>query len=310
MSTLPFAERVRHWLSKIPLSINRAYYSRFGHHDFNPDGTDVFEEDWDTLVILDACRYDTFANVSDLPGQLEQRTSRGSTTDEFMQANIGARDFRDTVYVTATPSVHVTEEVNPAFYTIIDLWKNYWDEKLRTVRPEDVTKAAIKAHERYPNKRLFVHYLQPHYPFIGPTGRRHFDHAAVNNPVSGDEELAAKFWDTVGTRINDVPESTVYEAYRENLELTLPHVHKLMKNVSGKTVITADHGEMINNRCFPVPNRIYGHPAGLYTSELVDVPWHTYTDGQRRRIETGSAIMESDFDTDTAKERLSDLGYT
>jgi hypothetical protein len=309
MSSLPLTKRAKLRLSQYPLRLNRWYHSRFGRAEFNPDGTGVMDEDWDTLVILDACRYDTFAALSDLPGDLERRETRGSTTDEFMRANFGTGDFRDTVYVTASPSVHVTEGVAPQFHAIVSLWNDEWDPDLRTVRPEVVTAAAIEANERHPEKRLLVHYLQPHYPFIGPTGREHFDYTAIDDPESEESELDEKFWDTVGTRINDVPERIVREAYRENLEVTLPHVRELLETVDGLTVVTADHGEMLNDRAFPIPNRLYGHPAGLYTPELVEVPWHTYRNGSRRRIVAGDRAADVDADAETVRERLQDLGY-
>lgn len=39
---------------------------------------DVMIEDWDTLVLLDACRYDTFADISTLEGDLRAADSKDS----------------------------------------------------------------------------------------------------------------------------------------------------------------------------------------------------------------------------------------
>jgi hypothetical protein len=194
------------------------------------------------------------------------------------------------------------------FHDVIDLWKDSWHEELRTVHPEVVTKAAIEAKERYPNKRLFVHYLQPHYPFIGETGREHFNYVGYDDPLESDES-DEKFWDTVGTRINDVPEALVKRAYRENLEETLPYVEELVTTVSGRSVVTADHGEMLNDWARPVPYRLYGHPAGLYTPELVEVPWHISTNGERPDIESDNANDHEEVDEEVVEERLQDLGY-
>ncbi|WP_458206757.1 hypothetical protein [Haladaptatus sp. NG-SE-30] len=36
----------------------------------NDGAVDIFDEDWDNLVILDVCRYDAFAVRSSLPGML------------------------------------------------------------------------------------------------------------------------------------------------------------------------------------------------------------------------------------------------
>ena len=309
MSSLPLTKRAKLCLSKFPLRINRWYHSDFGRHEFNPDGVDMMNEDWDNLLILDACRYDTFAEVSDLPGTLERRESRASTTDEFMRVNVDGRDLRDTVYVTASPSVYATDDVDARFYHIEHVWADDWDPELGTVHPAAVTERAIEAHERYPNKRLLVHYLQPHYPFIGETGRQEFRYDGYEEPLDPDGDTE-KFWDTVGTRINDVSTDTVWTAYVENLETALPHVKELLTTVEGTSVVTADHGEMIGERAYPVPNKLHGHPGGLYTPELVHVPWLTYTNGTRRRIVSEEPDSDRDEIDDTVvRKRLADLGY-
>jgi hypothetical protein len=45
---------------------------------------------------------------------------------------------------------------------------------------EVVTEAALEAAEWYPNERLIVHYLQPHAPYIGPTGVNEFPTEYLN----------------------------------------------------------------------------------------------------------------------------------
>jgi len=49
------------------------------------------------------------------------------------------------------------------------------NEEHRTVLPETMTEATLEAKRRYLNKRLLLHYLQPHAPFLGPAGQNHFD---------------------------------------------------------------------------------------------------------------------------------------
>jgi hypothetical protein len=43
------------------------------------------QEDWDNLIILDACRYGAFERNNTIPGALEYRFSRGSMTGEFFE---------------------------------------------------------------------------------------------------------------------------------------------------------------------------------------------------------------------------------
>jgi hypothetical protein len=311
MSALPLTRRGLLWARRSLLQpINRWYHSGFGRRDFNPNGVDVFAEDWDNLIILDACRYDTFARLHNLPGDLSMRESRASTTPEWIRANIDGRDLRDTVYITATPQIHRHEDINHTFYKVVDVWRDGWDNELRTVPPEPVAEAALAAAADNPHKRLLVHFLQPHYPFIGEIGRERFDYDDVGlvgeETTDGDRE---KFWDTVGTAVNDVPRPVVVEAYEENLRLVLPQVKRLLTELGGKTVITADHGEMIYERAWPVPMLINGHPGGIYTSSLVEVPWHVHTNSPRRQTRSAQEAGDAEVDSETVKRRLRDLGY-
>jgi len=284
--------------------INRLYYRSAGPSS-SEKRIDVFEADWDDLVVLDACRYDLFEAVADLPGELERRRSAASNTVEFLQANIAGRDLRDTVYVTANPQFQKHQAALDAeFHAIIDLWDDGWDAAMNTVLPETVTKATLDAADEYPNKRLLVHYNQPHVPFIGPIGRDAFDlESMVDHPLP--------FWQQPMAGVLDVSDDVLREAYQENLDLTVPHVDRLLDELRGKTIVTSDHGNMIGERAFSVPIREYGHPEGIHTSELTTVPWLVHVSGDRKHITVGSL---SNRDTDTTDKSVSDrlkyLGYS
>lgn len=148
--------------------LNRLYHTRLRTRDHNTAGIDVFAEDWDNLIILDACRYDTFKHHSTLPGRLEKRVSRGACTLEFLRGNFRDRDLTHTVYVTGNPQIHeYWDELQPRLHDIIDLWdSDHWDDEYNTVLPETVTEHAMKAAADYPDKRLVIHYMQPHFPFV------------------------------------------------------------------------------------------------------------------------------------------------
>ncbi|TKX67638.1 hypothetical protein [Halorubrum sp. GN11GM_10-3_MGM] len=64
------------------------------------DGVPVVEKDWDNLIILDACRYDLFQEVSEVDGELSPAVSLGSSTGEFMRKNFGGGEFLDLVYIS------------------------------------------------------------------------------------------------------------------------------------------------------------------------------------------------------------------
>lgn len=278
--------------------LNRLAYRR--GQQYNERGVDIFEEDWDNMLILDACRYDMFAEQHYLPGSLESRISKGSATWEFLQANFADRDLEDVVYVTASPMLHRNADVlNPRLHAVVNIWQeDGWDDEHRTVLPETVTEYAKRAAEDYPEKRLLVHYLQPHYPFLGPTGQEHFD----------IDTLA--IWDELRAGNLEIPDEIIWEAFRENLDVVLPYAEELLAELRGKTVVTADHGQVIGERSFPIPIREYGHPRGIYMDELVRVPWLVHQNGERRTI-TSEPPRETheDIDETVVADRLEQLGY-
>ncbi|MFB6225474.1 MAG: hypothetical protein ABEI13_03390, partial [Candidatus Paceibacteria bacterium] len=86
----------------------------------------------------------------------------------------------------------------------------------------------------------------------------------------------------------ELKKEEVREAYRENLEVALPAVKQLIRNLSGKTVVTSDHGNVFGELVFPIPIRIYGHPAGFRLEGLTKVPWVEFSYDNRRNIEPES----------------------
>lgn len=279
--------------------LNRLYHRRLYREAFNPAGVAVVDEEWDNLVILDACRYDDFAELHDLPGELHSRTSRGSHTVEFLEANFAGRELLDTVYVTASPQYQF-KAIDAEFHAVENVWDgDGWDEAAGTVRPETMAERAIEVAEEYPNKRLIAHFIQPHYPFLGD-----------GMPLGGSlkDASAIDIWGKLMNGAIDIPPETVRAAYRRNLEIALPAVRRLLDTLPGRTVVTADHGNMFGERAVPIPVREWGHPPGLYTEQLVRVPWLVY--GDDRKDVTANAPVATETGAETnSEERLRQLGY-
>ncbi|WP_121820806.1 alkaline phosphatase family protein [Halostella salina] len=284
---------------------NRLYHRRLGLRRCNAGGVDPFDADWDNLLVLDACRYDMFERRADLPGRLERRESRASTTVEFLRANVDGRDLADTVYVTANPQLHQhRESIEARFAAVVDVWRDDgWSDEHGTVLPETVTERALRAAEEHPNKRLVVHYMQPHYPFVGADAD--FDGGDFTDAEADEENV----WVQLLQGRLDADRSDIWECYDANLDRALPHVEEAMRELGGKTVVTADHGNMVGERAFPIPFREWGHPRGVYTPELVDVPWLVYEDGPRRAISESTPGERDAAADDVVAERLRDLGY-
>lgn len=274
-----------------------AYFSTTSPMDF-----DVMAEEWDQLLILDGCRYDMFERLNTFDGDLEPRISVATETPAFLDRTFEGNRYSDTVYVTANP-IHRVEEwcdvdLDGVFHEIVDVWQDQWDETLGTVRPEAMARAVKRARVQYPDHRLIAHFVQPHYPFIGPVGRS-LDHGGMNGKhrVEGEGPDADEqpVWGEL--RDGNLTSEQVRRAYDENLWLTFPYLRDLLTEFQGTTVITSDHGNHLGEIAAPFPVRLYGHPPDIRTSELIEVPWLTVEHGQnreRRPARTNHPIAESE----------------
>ena len=131
-------------------------------------GIFILDEEWDNLIILDACRYDIFKqeiNKIGLKGALRKVKSRGSHTTTFLSENFKKHHYPDIVYITANPYVDklISHKVNK----IISVWKLGWSKKHHTVLPETMYEYTLDTLNYYPEKRFIIHFIQPHYPYIG-----------------------------------------------------------------------------------------------------------------------------------------------
>ncbi len=243
------------------------------------NGVYIMDEDWDNLIILDACRYDVFCDV--YGKSVDYRISRGSNTPEFLQKNFVGRKFFDTIYITANP--FVDKFCKKSFYKIISVWKNGWDDDLGTVHPKTVVEYSLDVIDKFSDKRLIIHFLQPHAPYIA---KSNFINLAPPKWDDGFERYYRNPWILVRTGKLDV--GMLRLPYKENLKLVLKYALGLAKKLKGKTVITADHGEAFGERIFPFPIRIYEHPGGIHIPALVKVPWLVIKKGDRRKIKKAS----------------------
>lgn len=293
----------------IRIKVNKVFYKRI----LKKNGTPIMEEDWDNLIILDACRYDMFEEINIFNGKLEFRISNGASTSEFLKKNFGGGKFKDTVYVSANPQVNL--HVPDSFLDIVPVWKDGWCKEFGTVLPETVVEYVQRINEKYPDKRLIVHFLQPHYPFISESSRKRIgNHRGVviaRNLLLGKEEVEVEVpsvWDLLEK--GELDKKTVWNAYRDNLEVVLPSVSELITNLRGKTVITSDHGNLLGEIVFPFPVRMYGHPSGIYTKHLVKVPWLIVDNGQRKKITECEKIKTAgDSEESDIEQKLKSLGY-
>ena len=287
---------------KFGREINRFCHTRGFRREHHPDAVDIFERDWDNLIILDACRYDVFKEVSEISGQLTAEYSKGCATYQFIRENFRSRRLYDTVYVGAnTWYLKLKDEIGSDIHKFVDLQDpakdvDFASEELRVVEPSTVTRFAKETDEQFPDKRLIVHYLQPHHPFIGPVGSNVYEHTS------------SSLYEVV-TNTPEANRETLREAYQENLEIVLAEVEQLLDSLTGRTVVTSDHGEMLGERHRFVPMRDYGHHKYIFNEETIMVPWLVIDDGPRKSITEAETGLSESPDPDELEERLRHLGY-
>jgi hypothetical protein len=261
-------------------------------------GTPIYEREWDLLVVVDACRLDLMREVSpayEFVSEIDTVRSLDSTTQLWMRKNFSAKytaEMADTAYVCANP--FSADELNSASFLALDeVWRDIWTDP-GTVPPEAVTDRAIRVAREENSKRLIVHYMQPHCPFIS---RPELTKGKVR------ERFGRQEWRDVWEKLRDreVDHDEVWEGYRANLELVLNEVAVLLRNVEADiAVVTSDHGNALGEWF------VYGHPPTMPQDCLRVVPWieTTATDEGTREPTTHSTETTVERD-----EQLAALGY-
>lgn len=239
----------------------------------------VMKEEWDYLIVLDAARYDLFKEYNRIKGKLEKRHSPGSCTEEWVLHNF-TKKYNDVLYITANPMTSIPKlnkitGMNP-FYKVDEVWDYGWDDNMKGVYPEEVTKASISDIMEYPNKRLLIHYLQPHFPFVeNPEtwiGRGLSKEYLESKGIEFDKrKLAGIVHHYIGTILTP---NQVREGYTRNLIRVLKNVEELIEYFpkSSKIIITSDHGEMLG---YPEDGggQAWGHGLNIGVESLRLIPW-------------------------------------
>lgn len=222
-------------------------------------------ENWDNLIILDACRYDLYQEVSDRKC-VESRISLGSTTQDYLERTYNEGDFSDIVYISGNPFLHkdfledLISEKNP-FHTKYQTFQTDWDEREGTVLPESIIRDAKTAEKLSSDKKKIIHFIQPHFPFVGSDIDTGFENSDVWLGNGKDLNIWAR------AERGEITQEKVWEAYRQNLEYVLPKARELAEELEGKTIITSDHGNIVGER------GMYGHPSNSDLKVLRKVPW-------------------------------------
>jgi hypothetical protein len=128
------------------------------------------DTDWKLAILIDSCRYDIFKEVCGKTlgyTDVKPACSHCSGTREFMQNHLN-RDYIDIVYINHTVSISRWIP-NTKFFRLVNVWDTHWDyKKWGTIMPWDMADVAIEFLARYPDKRLMLHFVQAHPPYLLP----------------------------------------------------------------------------------------------------------------------------------------------
>lgn len=273
-------------------------YAEWGIRTVNQEKL-IHEEDWDILIVLDACRYDYFREESRgfLEGSLAKVRSNafegeGAATSSWYK-NTFPGTYNDIIHVSGHPRINSKLPVDgydarSHFKEIIDVWDLRWNDSYGTVFPEELTEKVLEVVAEGRKESFIVHYMQPHVPYITlePPSVKTIEWPEKFAPSKVQKRLvragrfilsdakAARIAESLGLSplsplddtLRKVGPEGLKKAYRENLREALRSVQILVENTEESVVVTSDHGELLGE---------YGRFGHAVSSkpELVEVPW-------------------------------------
>lgn len=225
----------------------------------------IYEYDWDTIIILDACRYDYFDDVAqnyDL--DYECVWSSGYDTGSWYVNTWNRKRYEDIILMSDNP-VPWREGQGLPYKKFVKTFPIFTErgKTLNTFLPlEEVLDRAIDIHEKHKDKKILLHLIPPHLPYYHEEGMNFLFRLFKSRQIGG-----ARLYTAVQTYGNNNGFEKLIEYYKMNIELPLQLI--LERDWKGKTIITADHGELIGEGGY------YGHSIPHCSSEpiLHKVPW-------------------------------------
>jgi len=225
----------------------------------------IEKENWDNLIIFDACRYDYFEKIYPdyLEGNLSKVHNRGiSWTCEWFQEMFDGK--YNAVLFSAAP------------FAIRDKWSergwtytNHFVDVIghqdidfnheKGSSPPDLINEAVRRHG-WDGKRV-IRYLQPHPPFL-------------NTPLEELSRGKGKIQRTEKALIEgEITERELKDAYEENVRIAFEGAVGLIPDLDGSVVITSDHGTALNESSYLFHAQSYPE-----MSCLNEVPWFEVED--------------------------------
>lgn len=297
----------------------------------------LLDRDWDTIIMLDACREDIFKSVSKkfFRGEHNRCTSLGSATPEYIQnlADSVTNELNDVIYISGNPHINSRSETHPdlsdTFYKVVDVWDGGTDPEHGVVTPDRMSSKLRELHNEYPTQRIIAHYMQPHTPFLSRDIDVKPENLLIRRP--GAKNISGKVFNVLDKKIKqhvgrgalwklktviNYPPANEFEtllrmegrdgllkAYRENLQIALEDITRAISDIDGQVVLTADHGEFLGE------SGNYWHQSGSHHDAVRTVPWFEVESVVLDPVSGTFERQAVDEKGQDIEQRLADLGY-
>ena len=280
-------------------------------------GTNVYEKDWDVLIVLDTARVNAMRMIApdfSFIGRVDSIRSLGSTSSEWIAKTFTTEyrsEISNTALISANPHVQHTlydhqfpehdkdaffaftawDTVQPEDFEYIEQpWQYATNERYDHVLPEDMTDRAVSIYRERNPDQMIVHYMQPHRPHMAQAYKE-------------DRKLTEAERDPFTYLKNGGDRECVFSNHVRDLEFVLETgVKPLLRNIDAETVaITADHGDGFGE------NWCYAHIAGDPREQVRRVPWVKTEATDHDEIEP--TLTPPEDVEDKTEDRLEALGY-
>lgn len=218
----------------------------------------IKDKKWDNLIILDACRFDYFKEVLkenyldiNMRGKLIKANSHSKHTGEWYKNNWSKKN-KDVILISQHPRAW-KEKLDKNFFKTYPLWKRD-DWIILDIYLEKMKKVM----NQYNNKKILVHLTPPHLPYRDNEGKEFLNKIYK---VGGGPKVYQK----VREYGNKNGWNKLIYYYKKNILKCIKLIDKYINDLTGKIVITADHGELIGE------DRFYGHNRSH--PKIFRVPW-------------------------------------
>jgi len=291
-------------------------------------GTNVFDREWDVLIVLDTARVDALRIVAeeyDFIGEVDSIWSVGGASAEWLARTFDEQHL-DEIQTTAFCSaqshiqeildtkIHKTDSGRPLPFKTLqaipsvdidDLGKAEYLFNFETIGeegpfghiegntpPRYVTDRGIAVGREHDFDRLILQYHQPHTPWF-------------SQALEEDRELEYHEYDWWNYYYETADIDSIWGAYMSDLRYVLDDIEILLENLDAeKVVITADHGEAFGEY------GVLGHKLGSLHPQIRKVPWVVTSAEDKKTYEP--TIKEPDNEKMSREEldsQLEALGY-